>query len=365
MSAARVAALVAGLLVATLLVVYGTLRAGLWNTDPATARAREAGPPSRFITVSGVPLHLRDEGQGPVLVLLHGSIVNLHEWDLVVDRLKDRYRIVRFDWPPYGLSGPDPTGVYSTPRAAELLAGLVDALGLGRFSLVSTSNGANVALVEWRMRVLQAIHAALLPDYHSHSYYRLVLESTTPPSFHPTAAMVDSIYDADNLPGAAARQRQYIGTTVQAFQTSDVGASAEAVRVPVLIQWCGFDTVISQSAQRTVARFTNAPVELITYPDLGHFPMWENPDRFSRDLARFLERVNLSCPSKSTASSTTISPVRPIRSRSPASTSRRSACRRRSTMPAATTAYSSPTPRQCPTTSRSPPMSTESPADSE
>jgi pimeloyl-ACP methyl ester carboxylesterase len=320
MSAARVAALVAGLLVATLLVVYGTLRAGLWNTDPATARAREAGPPSRFITVSGVPLHLRDEGQGPVLVLLHGSIVNLHEWDLVVDRLKDRYRIVRFDWPPYGLSGPDPTGVYSTPRAAELLAGLVDALGLGRFSLVSTSNGANVALeyvgrhpehvaamafsvlplerpsqtrhVEWRMRVLQAIHAALLPDYHSHSYYRLVLESTTPPSFHPTAAMVDSIYDADNLPGSAARQRQYIGTTVQAFQTSDVGASAEAVRVPVLIQWCGFDTVISQSAQRTVARFTNAPVELITYPDLGHFPMWENPDRFSRDLARFLERVN-------------------------------------------------------------------------
>jgi len=320
MSVARRSGQVAVVLVAGLLVVYATLRAGLWNVDPATARAREAGPPSRFITVGGVPLHFRDEGQGPVVVLLHGSIVNLHEWDLVVDRLKDRYRLVRLDWPPYGLSGPDPTGIYSTPRAAELLAGLVDALGLGRFTLVSTSNGANVALeyvgrhpehvaamafsvlplerpsqtrhIDWPMRLLQSFHATVLPDYHFHTYYRMVLESTTPPSFHPTAAMVDSIYDADNLPGAAARQRQYIDTTIRAFQTSDVGASAEAVRVPVLLQWCAYDTVISQSAQRSVARFTNAPVELINYPDFGHFPMWENPDRFSSDLARFLERVN-------------------------------------------------------------------------
>jgi pimeloyl-ACP methyl ester carboxylesterase len=251
--------------------------------------------------------------------MLHGSIVNLHEWDLVVERLKSRYHLVRLDWPPYGVSGPDPSGVYSTPRAAELLAGLVDRLALAPFTLVATSNGVNVALeyaahhpehvramalsivplerpsqtraVPWRMKLLQQFHARWLPDYHSRIWYRWMLESTTPPKFHPTDALVELIYEPDNLPGAAARQRQYIDSTIRAFQTSDVGAIAEQIHVPVLIQWCGYDTVISQSADRTVARFTGAPVELVRYPDLGHFPMWEDPDRFTADLARFLERV--------------------------------------------------------------------------
>ena len=118
------------------------------NTDRAAAIARWAQAPSRFVTVDGVPIHLREEGRmgAPVVVLLHGSIVNLHEWDLVAPRLAKTYRVVRFDWPPYGLSGPDPKGVYTTPRAAELMDGLMRQLGIGRFALVSTSNGANVAL---------------------------------------------------------------------------------------------------------------------------------------------------------------------------------------------------------------------------
>ena len=53
------------------------------------------------------------------------------------------------------------------------------------------------------------------------------------------------------------------------------------VRVPVLLQWCGYDTVISQGAAPTVARFKNTTVTLIEYPDVGHFPMWEIPERFS------------------------------------------------------------------------------------
>lgn len=293
------------------------------HTDRAAVVKRWAGAPSRFVTVDGVPIHVREEGRkgAPVVVLLHGSIVNLHEWDLVVPLLKRDYRVVRFDWPPYGLSGPDPKGVYTTPRAAELMDGLMRQLGLDRFALVSTSNGANVALeynraypghvtamafsilplerpsqtrkVGARMMELIAEQKAKTPEWRSHAFFREVLKDTTPPGFEPTDWMVDSIFDADNLPDAYRNQASFLAANVELFKTDIVKRETEAVTVPVLLQWCTYDTVISQSAAESKARFPNARVEYIEYPTLGHFLMWENPKLFTRDLKAFLRRIKV------------------------------------------------------------------------
>lgn len=310
-------------LLAVLVALAGivlSMRAGMWNTDREDVEARWAQPPSQFAMVDGVRLHYRDEGEGPAVVLLHGSIVNLHEWSEVVPLMKDRFRVIRLDWPPYGLSGPDPSGDHSTARAAQLLDGLLNQLGVDEFTLVATSNGANVGLeynrqfpghatamafsvlplerpsqtreIDWRFKFMMPFHNSFVPDWRSHYWFRLVLEDTTPDSFEPTSEMVDSIYDADNLPGALQRQREYIADNVRLFQTTDLGSVAEAVTVPVLLQWCSYDTVISQGAQASIDRFSNTEVELIEYPDLGHFPMWEDPERFTADLVAFIDRVN-------------------------------------------------------------------------
>ena len=311
-------------LLALLAGIVLSMRAGWWNTDRAEMEARWAASPSRFTMVDGVRLHYRDEGKGPVVVLLHGSIVNLHEWSEVVPLMTDRFRVIRLDWSPYGLSGPDPTGQHTTARAAQLLDGLLRQLEVDRFTLVSTSNGANVALeynrqfpghatamafsvlplerpsqtrvIDWRLRAMMPFHEYLVPDWRSHLWFRLILEDTTPDKFEPTAQMVDSIYATANLPGALQRQREYIADNARLFQTSDVGAVAEAVKVPVLLQWCSYDTVISQGAQASIDRFTNTRVELIEYRDLGHFPMWEDPVRFTRDLVAFIDRENAAAP---------------------------------------------------------------------
>jgi pimeloyl-ACP methyl ester carboxylesterase len=317
----RIVALAAAVVVAGAAVVL-TLRAGWWDTDRDQVSARWAAPPSEFITIDGVELHVRDEGEGPVVVLLHGSILNLHEWDPVAERLKSQFRVLRLDWPPYGLSGPDPTAEHTTARAADLIAGLLDHLQVDQFSLVATSNGVNVALdynarypghvnamalsvlplerpsqtreIDWRIRALMWFHNRFLPDWHSKYWWRLVLEDTTPPDFTPPDEMVDMMYDMNNLPGAAQRQREYIASNVRLFQTIDMGAQAEEVTVPVLVQWCEQDTVISQDVEATLARFTRAPVTLISYPQFGHFPMWEDPDLFTADLAAFLNRTSAS-----------------------------------------------------------------------
>jgi pimeloyl-ACP methyl ester carboxylesterase len=123
-----------------------------------------------------------------------------------------------------------------------------------------------------------------------------MLKDTTNKDFHPPARLVDMLYDMDNLPGAAKRQRAFIAANVKLFHSVNVAALAANVRVPVLLQWCALDTVIAQSEAQSVADFKNTKVDLITYKDLGHFPMWEDPDRFTGDLKTFLDRVTAQTP---------------------------------------------------------------------
>ena len=91
----KIVAWIVGILVLAVgaLAVLG--RSGLLDSDPAEAEARYGGPPSKFAVVDGTRIHYRDEGSGPLLVMLHGSRASLHQWDGWVRELGGRFRIVR------------------------------------------------------------------------------------------------------------------------------------------------------------------------------------------------------------------------------------------------------------------------------
>ena len=62
-------------------------------------------------------------------------------WKDWVTALGGRYRVIRFDRPPYGLSGPDPKGRYGAEREVEIIEALTDRLGIDTFYLAATSSG--------------------------------------------------------------------------------------------------------------------------------------------------------------------------------------------------------------------------------
>ncbi|WP_161989097.1 alpha/beta fold hydrolase [Sphingomonas glacialis] len=316
-TAFRIVAIAALVVLVACLAWFIPAKMGAFATDRQAMVARYASPPSRFVTVDGVPMHVRIEGQGPPVLMLHGTGVNLHEWDPLAERMRGRFTVVRMDWPPYGLSGPiDPKG-YSTARAAQLVGLTLDKLGYDKLAVVATSNGSNIALqlnankperitamafsilplerpsqtrkVDWRIKRMAAFNDAWLRDYHPRWFYRLAFKDTSHPGWQPPEFLSQMMYDMSNLPGAIGRQKQYLASNVVLFKTTDVGAIAEKVRVPVLLQWCAQDTVISQGAGASVKRFTNTHVDLIEYPNVGHWPMWEIPDRFAADIMRFLD----------------------------------------------------------------------------
>ena len=100
---------------------------------------------SKFADIDGVRVHYKDEGTGPVVVLLHASYMNLHAWDGLVDRLKKDHRVIRLDLLTAGLTGVDTKDRYSMERNEELLDGLLKKLDVHQYALVGTSSGGIVA----------------------------------------------------------------------------------------------------------------------------------------------------------------------------------------------------------------------------
>jgi alpha-beta hydrolase superfamily lysophospholipase len=116
------------------------------DVPAAEVEARWGGPPSKFVVIDGVRLHYRDEGQGPVVVLLHANYASLFMWDPWVRALEDRYRVIRIDLPAHGLTGPDPRGDYTLEHMQRIFEGFVAERGLARFTVAGTSLGGTIAM---------------------------------------------------------------------------------------------------------------------------------------------------------------------------------------------------------------------------
>ena len=89
-------------------------------------------------------------GNGPVLLLLHGFPTSSHMFRNLMPILADRYRVIAPDYPGYGQSDmPDRTKfAYTFDHFAELVDGLLDQLGVGRYAMYVMDYGAPVG---WRL----------------------------------------------------------------------------------------------------------------------------------------------------------------------------------------------------------------------
>lgn len=277
--------------------------------------AQYAQPPSKFIRIDGVPLHYRDEGRGRVLVLLNGHLGSLHMWEPWVQRLRSELRVIRLDFPPYGLSGPAPDGQYSSQRAAQLLAGFIDALGLRRVHLGGTSNGALVAVlyaIEHPQRVDRLVVSTLptgrppkrepsaelvaaaqaqraLAPVQSREFFAAFLRDIAANDAIADDATVERYWKLNNREGAAAWGETYIQNQYRFWDSTDVKALYGRLKRPILLQW-GADGVVLPAtlAPGVAALLANAPVTLVQYPGAGHLPMLEQPDATARDALAFL-----------------------------------------------------------------------------
>lgn len=97
---------------------------------------------SRFVDVGPMRWHVQCMGQGPVLLLLHGTGAATHSWRGLMPLLAAHFTVVAPDLPGHGFSSPLPRAQCHLPGMSDALAALLQSLGLQPAHIVGHSAGA-------------------------------------------------------------------------------------------------------------------------------------------------------------------------------------------------------------------------------
>jgi pimeloyl-ACP methyl ester carboxylesterase len=289
-----------------------------WAPDRPVSElaARWAQPPSMFIDVAGMRVHVRDEGlrDDPVpIILLHGTSASLHTWDGWVRALEQDRRVIRVDMPGFGLTGPTPDGDYTIEAYVRFATAVLDHFGIEHCVLAGNSFGGWVA---WETALAQParVNALILVDSAGYSIrsesvpigFRIaripvlnrLMEVTLPRSMvessvrnvygdpaKVTPELVDRYYEITLRQG----NRQSL---VQRFVQAPLGIDEERIKelkVPTLILWGGRDHLIPLEYAGLFNRDI-AGSELVVFDDLGHVPQEEDAARTVSAAKAFLAR---------------------------------------------------------------------------
>jgi pimeloyl-ACP methyl ester carboxylesterase len=280
-------------------------------------RQRYGSPQSKYVDVAGVSVHYRDEGRGPVLLLMHGSFGSLHMFDGLTSLLVDRYRIIRFDQPPGGLSGPVPKGFTMTPEdfTHEFLA----KLGVGPVAVLGTSSGgiyayryaasypqdvtavvlsnvppsapvdnAGAARRQPWLTQLSSLTCAKFAKPWSKTCWHDFLDSLFVRHELVTDELVTRYYDLNRRPEAS----QFTSLTAIMREDARVLDFLGRITAPTLLIWGTDSKVLPPPAGRLLlARLTGTKPELQVVERVAHYPPLEAPREIADLVGPFLARV--------------------------------------------------------------------------
>ncbi len=305
-----------GVVALVMIVLLAGGIAAAWEPDRVVdaLKPRWARPPSRFIDVGGLQVHLRDEGSrdDPVpIVLIHGTLASLHTWEGWAAALRGERRVVSFDLPGFGLTGPNASGDYGADADTRFVLELLDTLKIDRCVLAGSSLGGEIA---WRTAVAAPyrVESLVLVDAGGYALtsrlvrfgYRLtrmrfvreLARSVLPrravalalrhvygdPS-RVSETLVDRYFELTLREG----NREALVRRFEQLQPGADSAMIATLKVPTLILWGGRDRLFPPENGLAFARDI-AGSRLVLFDGLGHVPHEEDPARSVAELRRFI-----------------------------------------------------------------------------
>jgi magnesium chelatase accessory protein len=277
---------------------------------------------SRFVTAAGLRWHVQCLGDGPPVLLVHGTGAASHTWRGLAPLLARRFRVIAPDLPAHGFSSrPADRTALSLPGMARALEALLEKIGVRPALGVGHSAGAAIVTrmcLDGRLapRGLVSLNGALLE-----------LPGLPRGIVSPLAGLLASSAIFPKLfawrAGDLAAVRRLVASTGSTLDEEGVRQYARLVRDPdhvagvleMMARWnlaplqaelpklavplllvVGADdrTVPPGEGRRVRQRVPDA--ELVELPGLGHLAHEERPQRVEGLVTGFARRVGVALP---------------------------------------------------------------------
>lgn len=266
-----------------------------------------------------------DQGHGDAVVLLHGCPFHSLEWQAVLPRLSEHYRVIAPDLLGLGDTEVTLDEDYRLPQDVEMVRGLLDALSIEHAHFVGHDHGG--ATLQILMKVdPDRIRSAVLTNAEAYDAWpsepeRPYLELTVNPVASPVFRLAlgvrfvrrDIFSVATYRPDAlsdddlAAFTRAYTATPerwqrfVRFFRWQlDRDHNREPLRAldgmrrfnrPTLILWGKHDTNFGPEIAERLARDIPGTRRIEWLEESAHMPMHEQPAEYADALLRFWDEV--------------------------------------------------------------------------
>lgn len=257
---------------------------------------------SRFVEAGGLSWHVQEMGQGPTLLLLHGTGASTHSWRDLLPLLARDFHVVAPDLPGHGFTEAPERDRLSLPAMARGLTALLGKLGVEPEGIVGHSAGAAIAMQmvltgAVAPSCLISLNGALLPFKGVASQLfpsvarLLVLNPLVPRLFAWRAGSTEAVTQL--LEGMGSRldargqdlyqrlfsNRVHVASTLGMMANWDLealGRSFGRLDLPVLLVVGAGDRAVPPGDARAVAqRLPDARIE--TLPGAGHLIHEEKP----------------------------------------------------------------------------------------
>jgi pimeloyl-ACP methyl ester carboxylesterase len=296
-----------------LLFITACTYMGVTNIPVQDLEATYQNEHSRYIDIDGLRVHYRDQGDGPILLLIHNELGSLHSWDGWVEEIGDKYRIVRMDLPGFGLTGPGNISDYGRSATVNFLSRFIDELGLERINLVGASYGGftawNYALdnpdnverlillapIGYTQKLPAIVQLFSLPGIETTSEYLVpkpVINQVLNQSFGSKNRLTKEIRNRYHQlllrEGNSVSAARFVKVLKEHSRNEYLGVGIKDISVPTFVMW-GEQDRWSPVEYLDLWMEDVADAEFMRYPSVGHYPHEEIPRISAQDADSFIQ----------------------------------------------------------------------------
>lgn len=268
-----------------------------------------------LVEIGGHRVFVREAGQGPPLLCLHGFPTASFDYARLAPLLAPHYRLLTLDFLGFGFSDKPRPYTYSLYEQAALAEEVAARHGLAEVALLGHDMGSSVALVmlqRARLRVSRLIllnGSVLLEHYQPLITQRLLL--------HP---ILGQLLSGLGIAGKAVFARQFRRLFPRPIPNEEIAVFWSLIEhnqgsqinhmliqylnerkrhelswldalathpAPLLLLWGQRDPVSVPRIAEAVLR-KRPDARYVPLADIGHYPQWEDPQTVAREICAFL-----------------------------------------------------------------------------